>query len=209
MKQKDLVAAAEEFNTIMDFKGDNAIDTGLSVPDLKKQIKEAALWLWATDEVSSSTVAVLKQLNWKKSDFENLKDNQDPLPAFYRYGILEKQPVEEPTEPAAQKEDDTPPQEPEEDDTVIEVTEEDTEYLDKAPPVTDKEKKGPSAYGTALAIVGQDPFISYPDLCDRMREEGFDIQKKAGTIKTARSIARKMWRYYGVNGFIKDEFLKK
>ena len=91
MKKADLTKVADEFNELMEFKGDDKIDTALAPKDLTQQVKEAALWMYATDEISEETVKVLKQMEWSKDDFENLKDGQDPLPVFYRYGIMEEE----------------------------------------------------------------------------------------------------------------------
>lgn len=226
MKKSDLIKVADELNTVIPF--DDPIDTGLSLHDLKEQVKQASLWLFATDDLTDETAEILQKLDWVDDDFANLKEDQDPFPAFYRYNIIPKPEEEEekgeapeepaPEKPKAQKKKTTKPKaqkkpkkEPEPDpEPTPESVEEAEEYVDRAPPKPKKKPKTePSAYGTALALMGENPETTYPDLCDRMRELGFDIQAKTGTIKTARSIARKMWRYYEKHGYIKEEFQSK
>jgi hypothetical protein len=89
---------------------------------------------------------------------------------------------------------------------VKEEPEEPEEFM-KAPPKR-KEKKtgrGPSAYGTAVALLGEDPEMGLHTLYDKMRDLGFDIPSKTGSIKTAHSIFRKIYKYLKINGFLKED----
>ena len=220
MKKDELIAAAEDLNTL-EFEKD--IDIGLALPDLKEQVKLAALWLYATDEIKDETVEVLKQMDWKAADFKGLKEGQDPLPAFYRYAIVtEPDPTPQPEEkkkpkakakakPKTQKKEKVPEEVPvpEEDSTDVEANAEETPPEHMEDPTKNKQRghrvsDGPSAYATAIAMMGPDPELSYPDLIDAMKERGFDTIAKAGVIKTGRSILRTCYRVIKENGHIKD-----
>ena len=198
--KEQLVSAVEDLNNIL-FEEDSKerISTNQSKPALINEIKSAALWIYATDNLQEETVEVLKSFEWNDSDFENLDADQNPKPAFYRYGILTEDKKEE--EIAVQEQEELP----EESDAEEPVVQ---EHTTKAPPKK-KEKKEPSAYGTALALMGPDPNLPIGDLYDLMKAHGFDIQKKSATIKTAHSIARKMYRIYKEHGHIKEPAKKK
>lgn len=134
-----------------------------------------------------STITVLQELVWTDEDFKGLKPDQDPAPAFKLHGIG----------PYAENEE--PEEEP-----IPEPEEEAQEYTEGPPPKPEPETKGPSAYGTALALMGPDPEMPLHELYEAMKEHGFDLQQATGSIKTAHSIFRKVFRYLKENGHIKE-----
>lgn len=203
MKREQLVDAAKDLNNVLfDEDSTDKIDVNATDIMLRKQIREAALWLYATDEISDNTLEVLKTFEWKDSDFEKLDEEQDPVPAFYKFGIL----FEDNEETAVITEETADPdEETEEEPEIIEETPRvnkkkpapPKEHLDKAP----VPEKQPSAYGTALALMGPDPVLPIGDLYDLMKAQGFDIQVHGGSIKTAHSIFRKVVRILERNGW--------
>ena len=188
MKKEQLVEAVEDLNLILFNNDENSIPTNIDLEIMKEKTKQAALWLYASDNLQETTVEVLRELEWSTDDFKDLKDDQDPVPAFMRYGIGPYAKTDDP--------------EPESDE---EPEEEPKEYLESAPPKTKPKKKGPSAYGTALALMGPDPEMPLHELYDAMKERGFDLQQATGSIKTAHSIFRKVYRYLKDNGHIKQK----
>lgn len=229
MTKQDIFDAVEDLNSVLGL--DPAIDP--NVDKVLGKVKEASLWLYASDNIKEVTVEVLNQLQWDKSDFENLKKDQDPVPAFQRYGIgpyaakaetVEKAKAEEVTrtqpkpepEPSAEEEataeenfDDYSEEELEEDsesETIDEEPPENTKPTPapKAKTVTTVQEKLPSAYGTALALMGPDPEMPLHELYNNMRDLGFDIPASTGSIKTAHSIFRKVYKYLKENGHIKE-----
>jgi DNA (cytosine-5)-methyltransferase 1 len=203
--KEKLIEAADDLNDIL-FEEDSKekIDVKAKKADLTTQIKEAALLLYATDNLQDVTVEVLKSIEWAESDFQDLGE-YNPLPVFYRYGIMSEA-KEEAEVVAAEAEE--PEEEPAEEPEIVESKPkpkkktEAKEHLDKAPPKK-KESTGPSAYGTALELMGPDPNLPIGELYDLMKAHGFDIQKKSATIKTAHSIFRKVTRILDKNGHVK------
>lgn len=223
MKKADLVEAAKNLNTLLfdaNKKEEGWIYIDEPSPKLKQTIKEAALWLLVSDDLEDTTVEVLKQLDWSDTDFDALDFEQAPLPLFHRYGIIEKDVEAEDAEEAEEIKEEEDDPEPEvvdgevvEDEVIDEEVPEPEEpaekpeareYTDSPPPKREK-REGPSAYGTALALMGPDPSISVQDLYDLMRAQGFDIQKSGGSIKTAHSIFKKVHRYLGEHGHLKKK----
>lgn len=192
MKNKQVIAAVEDLNLIIFNNDKNSIPTDIDPEILAEKLKQAALWLYASDKPQDNTIEVLKELAWSADDFQDLKPDQDPVPAFRFHGIGPYAEVEEP-EPE-------PVPKPEE-----EIVEEIQEHMGTSPlPKTKPEPKGPSAYGTALALMGPDPEMPLHELYEAMKEQGFDLQLATGSIKTAHSIFRKVYRYLKDNGHIKE-----
>ena len=202
MTKKNLIAAVQDLNLILFNNDENSIPTDIDQEILKQKLKEASLWIYASDNLQENTVEVLRELDWSASDFEDLKENQDPVPAFQRYGIG----------PYAKSEEPEPEEEPEPTQEDVESLEEKVmptkkkvEEFVEAPPKPTPEPKGPSAYGTALALMGPDPEMPLHELYELMKEHGFDLQQATGSIKTAHSIFRKVYRYLKDNGHIVEK----
>lgn len=206
MKKADLIKTANELNTILfeaDKKEKGWIYTDSDEKELINDIKNASLWLYAEDELSDATANVLKELPWNDDDFKNLKKNQDPLPAFIRYGIV-SDPVEELTE---EKEEKPKKAKPKAKLKVVSV-EEPKEYT-KAPPPHKPQKRQASAYSMAIAIMGTKPNMSMAELYDVMRAKGFNIQAVGNSCKSARSIFRRCLYHLTENGFINKDKIKE
>jgi len=207
MKTEDLIKTAEELNEVIGLNP--AINTKLPPEELTEKIKEGALWLWATDVVGDESILVLKKLKWTDDDFNNIdKEKQDPLPAFKRYGIIPDDEVKE-VKPKKKKkaEPKTQAYQPEVDNTTTPPKKKPTpepeaeEHMEEPKP---KPKvKGPSAYGTAIAILGANPTMPLSDLYEVMRKKKFDLSKTGNSIKTAHSICKKIYYLYKANGFLK------
>lgn len=186
MDKERIVSAVEDLNLIIFNNDKNSIPTDIDPEILEEKLKQAALWLYASDKPQPSTIETLKELVWTTDDFEGLKPDQDPVPAFQRYGIGPYEKTEEP-----------------EPDPVPEPEEEVKEHTEGPPEKAKKPKReGPSAYGTALAMMGPDPEMPLHELYEAMKEAGFDLKDATGSIKTAHSISRKNWRYYKENGHV-------
>jgi hypothetical protein len=199
MEKERTVAAVEDLNLIIFNNDKNSIPTDIDPEILLEKLKQAALWLYASDHPQESTIEVLKELDWTTDDFENLKNDQDPIPAFRLHGIGPYAKTEEPEpEPVPEPEEEIIAGRIEESEDAVQ------EHTEAAPPVTKPEKKGPSAYGTALALMGPDPEMPLHELYEAMKEQGFDLQQATGSIKTAHSIFRKVYRYLKDNGHIKE-----
>jgi hypothetical protein len=205
MKKENLIKAVKDLNLILFNNDENSIPTDIDPQILQEKLKEASLWIYASDNLQENTVDVLRQLDWSASDFEDLKENQDPVPAFQRYAIGPYAKSEEP-EPEPEPEPSAKEVEEIQADEFIkpEKKEEPKEYTEEAPPKK-KEVKGPSAYGTALALMGPDPEMPLHELYELMKEQGFDLAQATGSIKTAHSIFRKVYRYLKDNGHIVEK----
>ena len=220
MKTEDLVKAAANLNKLLfdeNKKEDGWIDENATRTNMKEQIRDAALFLEIGDVLEKETVAVLKEMKWKESDFINLEEDQDPMPLFLKYNIIEeskeeaeekpkkktaKKKVEEPVEevpeepePEAEEEvEEEPEPEDEEEVEAEEYLEEPERHLDE--PVLKKTKQvvdGSSSYSTALAMMSTDPDMSMARLYDIMKAKGFDLSKTGNSIKTARSAFRRVY----------------
>ena len=111
MKTEDLILAAEDLNVIL-FDSENKengwINLDESPADIEKSVRDASLFLLGTDNLADTTVAVLKLMKFKTSDFEkmNLHESLNPLPLFHKYGIIEepkKKPPKPPKDPKPPK----------------------------------------------------------------------------------------------------------
>jgi len=205
MKPEDLIKAAEELNEIMPL--DPVLDTTLSPDKLAGLVKEAALWLLVTDELEDSTVKTIKDLSWNSSDFKNLKESQDPMPAFIRFGIIEEEHDAEPPKKKAVKKPVKKVRAEVPEEEVEEVVEEKAkEHLDGPPKAA---PLGPSAYATALAVMGTNPNMEMHTLYVIMKKKGFDLRISSGTIKTAHSIFRRVFRSLVDNGYASTKPIKK
>jgi len=220
MKTEDLVKAAANLNKLLfdeNKKEDGWIDENATRTNMKEQIRDAALFLEIGDVLEKETVAVLKEMKWKESDFINLEEDQDPMPLFLKYNIIEEskeeaeekpkkktakkkveEPVEEvPKEPEPEDEEEVeeePEPEDEEEVEAEEYLEEPERHLDE--PVLKKTKQvvdGSSSYSTALAMMSTDPDMSMARLYDIMKAKGFDLSKTGNSIKTARSAFRRVY----------------
>jgi len=200
MEIENLITAAETLNKVLGLKPQ--IDITVEEKELRTLVREASLWLIPTDKIDAVTVDVLKDMNWQVKDFLHLKKNQDPFPAFRKFEIYDNVDAiaegHSPEEPGVPKKFDWA-------DT--DNVGANGEYLDKEPPPNSAAKRalGPSAYGTALALMGPDPLMSIHELYDIMKDQGFDIKKNSGSIKTAHSIFKKCYRYLKTNGHIKNK----
>ena len=208
MKTEDLVKAAANLNKLLfdeNKKEDGWIDENATRTNMKEQIRDAALFLEIGDVLEKETVAVLKEMKWKESDFINLEEDQDPMPLFLKYNIIEEskeEAEEKPKKKTAKKKVEEPveevPKEPEpEDEEEVEAEEyleEPERHLDE--PVLKKTKQvvdGSSSYSTALAMMSTDPDMSMARLYDIMKAKGFDLSKTGNSIKTARSAFRRVY----------------
>jgi hypothetical protein len=190
MDKERIITAVEDLNLILFNNDKNSIPTDIDPEILAEKLKQAALWLYASDTPQPETVEVLRELVWTTDDFEGLKTDQDPIPAFRLHGIGPYAETEEP-EPE-------PVPEPESEEEI-------QEHIGTSPlPKNKPESKGPSAYGTALALMGPDPEMPLHELYEAMKEQGFDLKTATGSIKTAHSIFRKVYRYLKDNGHIKE-----
>jgi len=209
MKREKLVEAAEDLNVILfntEKKDEGWIYAVDNQPEFEKTIKEAALWLVSSDELEENTVEVLKGMKWIPEDFEKIRESQDPFPLLRKYDIYDDQADVEvkPTKKSKAKKAKAPKKSPPVPEAQQRPVHSAREWLDKAPPPNSAAKKalGPSAYGTALALMGPDPLLPLPELYDLMKDNGFDIQRSTGSIKTAHSIFRKVYRYLDAHGHI-------
>jgi len=220
MKTEDLVKAAANLNKLLfdeNKKEDGWIDENATRTNMKEQIRDAALFLEIGDVLEKETVAVLKEMKWKESDFINLEEDQDPMPLFLKYNIIEEskeeaeekpkkktakkkveEPVEEvPKEPEPEDEEEVEEEPEPEDEKEVEAEEyleEPERHLDE--PVLKKTKQvvdGSSSYSTALAMMSTDPDMSMARLYDIMKAKGFDLSKTGNSIKTARSAFRRVY----------------
>lgn len=208
MKPEDLAKAAEDLNEVLQLKP--KIDYALPSADVLHLIKDGALCMYTSDKLKPETIEVLRSIDWKKEDFENLDDDKDPIPAFLMHGIYDenapegKPPKRKPRKTKAEKVVITKT----EPVTVAAEPEEAEEHLDKDPAKetpTEKKQTTPSAYGTVLALMGPDPTLTLPEVYDMMRELGFDMNKSNGSIKTAHSIFRKCYQILKKHGHIKKK----
>jgi len=203
MKREKLVEAAEDLNVILfnaEKKDEGWVYAVENNKELEKTIKEAAMWLVSSDELKENTVEVLKDMKWSDEDFLTLAESQDPFPLLRKYNIYDDQAAVE-VKPTKKSKAKKYPPVPEAQQRPVHSA---REWLDKAPPPNSAAKKalGPSAYGTALALMGPDPLLPLPELYDLMKDNGFDIQRATGSIKTAHSIFRKVYRYLDAHGHI-------
>ena len=227
MKKTDLIKAADELNSLLfdpARKEEGWIDTDAETADLTFAVKTASLFLYAEDVISDGTVEVLKGMDWKAEDFKNLNEEQDPLPAFHRYGIIKNEEEDEPEKVETAKnfkprvkvqKEKQPKKEPEKVEEFEEVGEVPQERPKKKPRPKKKEgefmenpaKVKParthtvSAYGMAIALMGPDPNLPLSDLYILMKEQGYDLQSSTGSIKTAHSIFRKVIKTVEINGW--------
>ena len=195
MTKEQLVKAAEELQTVLNLTP--PIDLQQTKEDLSATLKEAALWLQLPDPISEDTLEVLRALEWFEADFENLEEDQDPLPFFEQHKInvpgmeeVEEEPEPEPKPkrkpiPKAKAEPEPKEEEPE-----------------PAPEPKPKAKKGPAAYGTALEIMASDPEMTLHTLYDEMEARGFDTRSHINSAKTARAVFKKIYNQLKENGFI-------
>ena len=182
MKQEDLIAAAEDLNKLLfdaEHKDEGWLNAEDPVEKLQKKMKQASLWLLVSDKLETNTISVLKQMNWKETDFSKLAESQNPIPAFTKFGILPKDP------PKKKKPKEKAPMEG---------------YMEEPKPK--KEKLGPSAYGMAIAVMGVTPTMPLHTLYDVMKEKKYDLAETGNSIKTAHSIFKKVYTLLKNNGFI-------
>ena len=224
MKTENLISTAKELNEVL-VGLDPIIDLELPANELPAKIKEAALWLWKTDDVSDASAEVLRSLKWTKDDLTELDEEQDPLPAFERYGIVvggQKKPVTKKkavVEPKAKKEPEVTVQAKDESvpepfkevigKNIVPVPEPTPEPEEGAEehleaPKPNLKATGPSAYGTAIAILGKHPETPLHEIYDIMKKRGFDLAKTGNSIKTAHSICRKVYYLLKEHGHIKE-----
>ena len=209
MKREKLVEAAEDLNVILfnaEKKDEGWVYAVENNKELEKTIKEAAMWLVSSDELKENTVEVLKSMEWTTDDFLTLAESQDPFPLLRKYAIYDDQAeVKEVTvKKSKAKKAKAPKKYPPVPEAQQRPVHSAREWLDKPPPPNSAAKKalGPSAYGTALALMGPDPRLPLPELYDLMKDNGFDIRRSTGSIKTAHSIFRKVYRYLDAHGHI-------
>lgn len=184
-----MIAAVEDLNLILFNNDENSIQTDIDPEIMLEKLKQASLLLYASDKPAQETIEFLQGVEWTQEDFMNIESSG--IAAFRHFGIG---PYATQEEPAAE-----PVPEPEE-----APEEEAQEYTESAPPKTEPKPKreGPSAYGTALALMGPDPEMPLHELYEQMKDHGFDLQQATGSIKTAHSIFRKVYRYLKDNGHI-------
>jgi hypothetical protein len=201
MKKERLITVANELNSILfdpDKKEKGWIYTDIDEKELLKEVKHGALWLWATDELTPEVAETLREIKWDKADFENLKDDQDPLPAFIKFGIIQeddeegkvvkpKPPVKKPPKVSKKKKE----------------TNEAGEY--KNAPKPKPKDRSASAYNTALTIAGTDPRMPVSELHKIIGQMGFDLGKTTATTRTAHSIMRRCFRILMKNGWINEQ----
>lgn len=212
--RKELIKAAEDINDIFGETVDEKIDITANSEDLKTLIKKAVLWLWIDDEPSEETVEVIRSLQWTPQDFEDLKEDQDPMPVLMKMGITPPgTPFPEAVE--ATKSKPVKPKKPtklkkpvKKVEAVSEepLPEEPPKEFKEAPPKKAKKAAEPppaSAYSTAFSVMGTDPNMPIHELYDRMKKLGFNLQSTGNSIKTARSTFRRCYYILKENGFAK------
>ena len=96
MERDKIIDAVEDLNLIIFNNDGNSIPTDIDPEILEEKLKQAALWLYASDKPQPATIEVLQELVWTTDDFEDLKPDQDPVPAFRLHGIGPYAEVEEP-----------------------------------------------------------------------------------------------------------------
>jgi len=153
MKTEDLVKAAANLNKLLfdeNKKEDGWIDENATRTNMKEQIRDAALFLEIGDVLEKETVAVLKEMKWKESDFINLEEDQDPMPLFLKYNIIEEskeEAEEKPKKKTAKKKVEEPVEEvpkepePEDEEEVEEEPEPEDEEEVEEEPVPEDEKE--------------------------------------------------------------------
>lgn len=215
MKKQELIDAVGDLNVVLFENEKDWIDPNDDRNIVLGKIKDAALWLYASDDLSETTVKVLKEIDWTEDDFKNLKADQDPVPAFRRYGIGPYSPDTLAKETAKKVKEETkkPPKtkahQPTVDNTTTPPKKTKTkpkEYTEKAPPKKEKatrpKREGPSAYNAAIEMMGPDPSLPIHELYESMKEAGFDLVTSSGSIKTARSIFRRVYLVLYKHGHI-------
>lgn len=232
MKKQDLITAAEDLNELL-FNAEEKEEGWIFVENtstLKSEIKKAAMLLYAGDEITATTVEVLKSFTWSEEDFKNMGDDVDPVPALIRYeiipdpaaAVIEEKPKRKPRkkkEPAPEPEPEPEviveaveevPEGKKADDDEPEVIEVDyaeaEEKVEKKP--TEKVSKPVeaepemSAYSFAMEAMGPDPTKSLQALTREMADKGYDMFTVGNSTKTAHSIFRKVYRILRENGHI-------
>ena len=229
MKKQDLIKAAEDLNELLfdeDKKHEGWIYTDSTEDLMIDEIKKAALWLKEEDveeeRLEAGTIKLLQSLDWPKEIFENLEDpeEQDPLPAFYRFEIIpdpskavkpkrrtrkkKEEPVpevnEEPTPEPVPEHEPEPEPEPEEDPSDAEQDKSAENILESQP----EPGGGMTAYTYALEAMGKNPTTRLRDLTTSMADEGYDMFVLGNSVKTAHSVFRKIYRILKENEHIKE-----
>lgn len=140
MKKQDLITAAEDLNELL-FNAEEKEEGWIFVENtstLKSEIKKAAMLLYAGDEITATTVEVLKSFTWSEEDFKNMGDDVDPVPALIRYEIIPDPAAEvieeKPKKKTRKKKESAPEPEPEPEVTVEAMSEEELDDMPSAQP---------------------------------------------------------------------------
>jgi len=231
MTKKDLIKAAEDLNKLLfdeDEKDEGWIFTDTDGPTMKSEIKKAAMFLYAGDELSDEIVGVLQSFTWSGEDFKDMGEDQDPIPSFIRYKIIPDPDTEVEEEKPKKKtrkkkEKPAPEPEPEPEPIVEDVPEEEPEVevelhdssneQPEIEDIPDEPEEKPtekvslpepemSAYSYAMVIMGPNPTKKLQELTREMANVGYDMFTVGNSVKTAHSIFRKVYRILRENGHI-------
>lgn len=211
MKKKDLIKVARDLDIILGLEP--PIDAKADEEVLYGQVKEAALMLEPEDTVREDTVELLKEIEFTDGDFNKAaKDGLDPVPAFLKLGLISEPEPEKKTKSKKKtvekkKEREVPPKPQEEPEEVEEVEEVEEPSPEPAKDEAPKSEPKHSAYGMAFAIMGAQPTLPLAHLYEVMKQKGYDLVKKGGSIKTAHSICKKYFVYLRDNGYIDESKL--
>ena len=80
MKKQDLIKAADDLNELLfdaEAMEDGWIYTDSTDDVMIDEIKSAALWLQAEDELEAGTIKLLQSLHWDDTDFTDLEDPEE------------------------------------------------------------------------------------------------------------------------------------
>jgi outer membrane biosynthesis protein TonB len=189
-----LVAAAEELNELMGLDPEINVSDNVKDAALIKEIVENAGDLVVADKISYETFKTLEALEIDlpmtepkapKGVKPAAKKEVEPAPEEkIEEEVVEKKKPDS-KKPFAKKEIEPDPADSDEDDKKSKAS--------KKPAAGKKEKKekGPSAYGTTVAAMCEDPDMSFADLLKILKKKGIDTDNKSA-INTGYSVVRKI-----------------